>query len=209
MEIKNTTIEAFLRSSAFSFLLFLFWGYFSLIGAQTLLKGFDFTELLWLIYNVTISLLFLIRVRPLAVSMNPIHWAVALLTSFSGFVFLRGGANNYFMSLTANVLIYCALLLGIFTAIILGRSYDFLPALRHVRTEYAYQIIRHPMYLSSIVIKLGYVLKNPSIYNVVLVGIIIVLYDKRAKYEENIMSYDNSYKGYLKQVKYRFLPGIY
>ena len=85
------------------------------------------------------------------------------------------------MSLTANVLIYCALLLGIFTAIILGRSYDFLPALRHVRTEYAYQIIRHPMYLSSIVIKLGYVLKNPSIYNVVLVGIIIVLYDKRGE----------------------------
>lgn len=209
MEIRNTTVESFLKSFAFSFLLCLLWGAFTFIQAQAILKGFDFTELLWLVYNVTISLLFLIRIRPLAVSMNPVHWTVALITSFSGFFFLRGGTNNYALLLTADVLIYSALLLGIVTAIILGRSYDFLPALRYVKTKYVYQIVRHPMYLSSIAIKLGYVLKNPSIYNAVLVGVIIVLYDQRAKYEEEIMSHDDSYKGYLQRVKYRFMPGIY
>jgi protein-S-isoprenylcysteine O-methyltransferase Ste14 len=65
------------------------------------------------------------------------------------------------------------------------------------------------MYLSSIIIKLGYVLKNPSIYNTLLLMVITVLYVKRAKYEENIMSHDNSYVDYLQQVKYRFIPGIY
>lgn len=210
MEIKNTTIESFLKSFGFSFLLFLFWGSFTLIHVRTLLKGFDFTELLWLIYNVTISLLFLIRVKPAVVSMNLFHWMVALITSFSGFFFLRQGTNsNPVLLFTADSLVLFAIFLGIVTAFILGRSYDFLPALRHVKTRYLYQIVRHPMYLSSIIIKLGYVLKNPSIYNILLLMIIIVLYDKRAKYEENIMSHSTSYVDHLQQVKYRFIPGIY
>jgi len=210
VEIRNTTIESFLKSFTFSFLLFLFWGYFSLIDIRTLLKGFDLTKLLWLIYNVTISLLFLIRVKPSVVSMNLIHWTVSLVTSFSGFFFVRRGTNsNPILLFTADFLILFALFLGIVAALILGRSYDFLPALRHVRTEYVYQIVRHPMYLSSIIIKFGYVLKNPSIYNTLLLMVITALYDKRAKYEEDIMSHNNSYVDYLQQVKYRFIPGIY
>lgn len=142
--------------------------------------------------------------------MNLIHWTIALITSFSGFFFVREAANsNPILLFTADALILFALFLGIVAALILGRSYDFLPALRLVRTEFVYQIVRHPMYLSSIIIKLGYVLKNPSIYNALLLVLITVLYDKRAKYEEDIMSHNNSYVDYLQTVKYRFIPGIY
>ena len=210
MEIKNTTIESFLKSFTFSLLLCLFWGSFTLIHTRALLKGFDYTELLWLIYNVTISLLFLIRVKPSVVSMNLIHWTVALITSFSGFFFSRTGANhNSVLLFVVDSLIIFAVFLGIMTAFILGRSYDFLPALRHVKTQYLYKIVRHPMYLSSIIIKLGYALRNPSIYNILLLAVVIVLYDKRSKYEEGIMSHDKSYVDYLQKVKYRFIPGIY
>lgn len=210
MEIKNTTIESFLKSFTFSLLLCLFWASFTFIHTRALLKGFDFTEFLWFIYNVTISLLFLIRVRPSVVSMNLIHWSVALITSFCGFFFVREAANrNPILLFTADALILFALFLGIVAALILGRSYDFLPALRRVKTKFAYHIVRHPMYLSSIIIKVGYVLKNPSFYNAMLALLIIVLYDKRAKYEEDIMSHDNSYVDYLQKVKYRFILGIY
>lgn len=65
------------------------------------------------------------------------------------------------------------------------------------------------MYLSSIAIKLGYVLKNPSIYNIVLLAIVTLLYDRRAKDEEDIMSQSDVYASYLKEVKYRFIPGLY
>jgi protein-S-isoprenylcysteine O-methyltransferase Ste14 len=209
LEIKNRTIESFLKSRNFSFLLCLFWGYFTFIHIQALLKVFDFTELLWLIYNVTISLLFLIRVRPSEVSMNPFHWVVALITSFSGFFFMAGANSKPILLLAAEVLIVFAILLGIVTAIILERSYDFLPALRHVKTKCVYQIVRHPMYASSIIIKLGYILKNPSVYNFALLVAVIILYDRRARFEEDIMSHDDSYVEYIKQVKYRFIPGIY
>ena len=210
MEIKSTKVESFLKSFAFSFLLCLFWGYFCFTSIQVLLNGFGFTQLLWLIYNLTISLLFLIRVRPAVVSMNPVHWIVALVTSFSGFFFYSTGVNHDSVLLfIADGFIILAVFVGITSAFILGRSYDFLPALRGVKTQYLYKIVRHPMYLSSIIIKLGYVLKNPSVYNVLFLAVVVVLYDRRAKYEEGIMSHDSSYADYLQKVKYRFLPGVY
>ena len=105
--------------------------------------------------------------------------------------------------------IIIAVLIGIMTAFTLGRSYDFLPALREVKTKFIYRIVRHPMYRSSIAIEISYILKYPSIYNILLLIIIVVLYDKRARYEENIMSNNESYIRYLKQVRYRFVPGVY
>lgn len=142
--------------------------------------------------------------------MDLAHWVVALITSFSGFLFSREIANGgAVLSYAADSLVVFAIVLGIVAALILGRSYDFLPALRHVKTGYAYQIVRHPMYLSSMIVKLGYVLKNPSVYNAFILLIIIALYDRRSKYEEDIMSHSSSYVAYLRQVKYRFIPGVY
>jgi protein-S-isoprenylcysteine O-methyltransferase Ste14 len=142
--------------------------------------------------------------------MNPIHWTVALITSFSGYFFLREGTNsNLVLLVTADVLIFVSFIFGLVAALILGRSMDFLPALRRVKTQYLYQIVRHPMYLSLILLRLGYVLKNPSIYNFLLFMVFTILYDKWARYEEGVMSHNNSYVDYLHTVKYRFVPGIY
>ena len=93
-------------------------------------------------------------------------------------------------------------------ALTLGRSFGFLPALRHVKTEYVYRIVRHPMYAASVIVKLGYTLRNPSVYNAVLLIVATVLYDRRAKYEEDILSHDRSYVDYVQKVKYRFVPPI-
>jgi protein-S-isoprenylcysteine O-methyltransferase Ste14 len=210
MEIKNAKIEAFLKSFTFSLLLCMFWSYFCITGVKSLIEKFDFVQLLWLTYNIIISLLFLIRTRPAVVSTNPLHWIVALATSFSGFFFSKIDIihnSNYLIFL--NVLLTCAILLGIITAIILGKSYDFLPALREVKIKYVYNLIRHPMYLSSIIIKIVYTSKNPLPYNIILLVVIIFLYDKRTKYEEEILSKDISYIEYMQKVKYRFIPGIY
>ncbi len=210
LEIKNTRIESFLKSFAFSFLLCLYPSFFAFVHIRALLRNFALFDLLWLIHNVIMALLFLIRIRPAVVSMNIIHWAVALMTSFSGFFLLKESASsNQILLHTTDVLILFAFCLQIAAALILGRSFGFLPALRRVKTQYLYQIVRHPMYLSSIIVKLAYVLRNPSIYNVLLLVVIAFLYDKRAKYEEDILLHDSSYVDYLQKVRYRFIPGIY
>ena len=210
MEIKNATIESFLKSFAFSFLLCLYVGFSAVTRTRSLLNEFGLIEFLRLIYSVTASLLFLIRVKPCLVSMNPVHWTVALITSFSAHFFIRETTNNnpnlLFM---ADIFVVFSILLGVATVLVLGRSFGLFPALRKVKTRYVYQIVRHPMYLAAMFFKLGYVLKNPSIYNILLLVVVIILYDRRAKYEEDIMSHDNSYVDYSQKVKYRFIPGIY
>jgi protein-S-isoprenylcysteine O-methyltransferase Ste14 len=210
VEIRNATIDSFLRSSACSILLSLSCVLLAVPHAWALLQGFDVFELLHLAYNVTVAVLFLIRTRPSLVSLSPRHWAVALLTSVSGFFFIRTSRNPHaVLLLTADTLIGAGVLLALAAALVLGRSFDLFPALRRVKTRYVYQIVRHPIYLSALVLRLGYVLKNPSIYNAVLLLLVAVLYDRRAKYEEDILSHDHSYVEYLQQVKYRFVPGIY
>ncbi|HUW19128.1 MAG TPA: methyltransferase [Sedimentisphaerales bacterium] len=210
MEVKNAAIESFLKSFAFSLLLCLYCAFFAFIRARSLLKDFDLFELLHLICNLTLALLFLIRTRPSVVSMNLIHWTVALITSLSGFLFVRESVSpNRSLLFAGHALMIFAFLIDIVAALTLARSFGFLPALRRVKTKYLYQLVRHPMYLASMVLRLGYVLMNPSVYNALLTVLIILLYGKRAKYEEQILSHDNSYVDYLNQVKSRFIPAIY
>ncbi len=210
MEIKNATIEAFLKSFAFSVLLCLYCAFFAILRARALLKSFDPFELLHLAYNVTLALFFLTRTRPSVVSMNLTHWAVALVTSLSGFLFARTAPpSSSLLSFTGDALIAAGILASLAAALTLGRSFDIFPALRRVKTRYAYGIVRHPIYLSALVLRVGYLMKNPSLYNAVLLTLVAVLYDRRAKYEEDILSCDGSYGDYLRRVKYRFIPGIY
>jgi protein-S-isoprenylcysteine O-methyltransferase Ste14 len=142
--------------------------------------------------------------------MNLFHWAAALITSFSGFLFAREDVNpNHTLLFASRVLMLFAFLINIVAVLTLGRSFGFLPALRRVKTKCAYQLVRHPMYLGSIIVRLAYILMHPSVYNALLALLIIVLYDKRAKYEEQILSNDQLYVDYLQKVQYRFIPGVY
>ena len=142
--------------------------------------------------------------------MNPIHWIVALITCFAGFFFQMNDANNsHILTSVANGIISVSFAMVVITTFVLGRSIDFLPALRCVKTGLVYQLVRHPMYVSSIIMRTGYVLKNPSIYNFIILIILAVLYDRRARYEEGILLQDGGYAEYMRLVKYRFVPGVY
>jgi protein-S-isoprenylcysteine O-methyltransferase Ste14 len=210
MEKLKSAIETFLKSFAFSLVLFFYCGFSAYSNVRSLFNEFDFFELVYLIFNLILGLLFLFREKPSLVSTDITHWAVALITSFSGFFYVREQANSIpVLLVTGKALVLFAILLMLFSAMILGRSFGVFPALRRIKTGFVYQLVRHPMYLSSIIIKLGYVLKNPSIYNVAITVAVIFLYDRRAKYEEGILSNDPSYIEYMQKVKRRFVPGVY
>ena len=65
------------------------------------------------------------------------------------------------------------------------------------------------MYVSSILIRLGYLGMHASMYNAAVFAVMVWLYVKRVDYEEDIMQRDERYIEYMRQVRYRFLPGIY
>jgi protein-S-isoprenylcysteine O-methyltransferase Ste14 len=65
------------------------------------------------------------------------------------------------------------------------------------------------MYVSSILIRLGYLGMHASMSNAAVFAVLVWLYVKRVDYEEDIMQQDERYIEYMRQVRYRFLPGIY
>jgi protein-S-isoprenylcysteine O-methyltransferase Ste14 len=202
-------VEWFLKSWVFSALLCAYCVYFAYVRTQNLLAEFDWFELLHLVFNVTLAALFLTRTRPIEVSMNPVHWIVAVVTSFSGFLFVKEGVNSILaLVIAAEVLMIVAAVFTYGAALALGRSFGFLPGLRRIKTGLVYRVVRHPMYFSSILLRVGYVLRCPSVRNAVLLALIAILYDRRAGYEEDILSNDSEYSAYMKRVKYRFVPWV-
>ncbi len=202
-------IERTVSGLGFSVFCFLIWGGLTALRARRLVADFSWMEVVWLVYIATFAVLFLVRSRPTAVSLNPLHWLVALLASFLGLFFAKGSAGIGGTEAVAHGLILFWLAGSGTAALALRRSYDFLPALRGVTTDWLFRFIRHPMYVSSILIRLGYVGMHASMYNAAVFAIMVWLYVKRVDYEENIMQQDERYIEYMRQVRYRFLPGIY
>lgn len=210
MRSQGRLMERAVKSFGFSLVLFLLWGTLTVSKTRALFGRFDALEVCWLLYNVTIAILFLIRMRPSVVSLEPTHWLVALVTSFSGLFFVRAESlPTAVQASLAGGIILVGLVGGWVAALALGRSYDFLPALRGLQTAWVYGIVRHPMYVSSIVIRAGYVIQNPLAPNVCLWAAVIWLYDRRARYEEAIMNEDPRYQDYCERVRFRFVPRLY
>ncbi len=80
-------IERTVSGFGFSVLCFLIWGGLTGLRARHLVVNFSWMEVVWLVYISMFAVLFLVRSRPTAVSLNPLHWLVALLASFSGLFF--------------------------------------------------------------------------------------------------------------------------
>ena len=88
----------------------------------------------------------------------------------------------------------------------LRRSFGIVPAHRGIRTGGLYNLVRHPLYASELFWMLGFVIANPSGWNIALWFCDCVLQFFRASAEERFLGADPIYSQYRARVKYRLLP---
>jgi protein-S-isoprenylcysteine O-methyltransferase Ste14 len=88
----------------------------------------------------------------------------------------------------------------------LRRSFGIVPANRGIRTGGLYSFVRHPLYASELLWMLGFVIANPSGWNIALWFCECLLQFARASAEERFLSLDPVYAEYRARVKYRLLP---
>ena len=205
--------------------LVLLFGYF--IAKETLkvfTAGVHFVDVSFALHNVIFLGAILLRRDHQAVDARLFDQAVALAAFFSGLLFLdplvlaqlgqRAGplATQAFSAQpgAAKVVIAASWLLGAVATVSLGRSFGILIAHREVRTGGAYALVRHPLYTTDLLFRLGVVLQHPYVYNVVVALLSSLAYVYRAVLEERFLSEQSPvYASYRERVRYRFVPWLF
>jgi protein-S-isoprenylcysteine O-methyltransferase Ste14 len=186
-------------------------GYFGWQTWQTLAEHrLDFIEGIFIVHNVIICLCFLLRAPAQAIQTKIGHQAIALCAFYSGVFFMGPKTTQSSLLLQASdLLLLLGMLIGILSLLQLGRSFGVLIAARTVRTEGLYGWIRHPMYLSDIVMRTGYFMSHPSWPVAALLLLSSACYVARALLEEKFLAnVDAAYAAYLRRVRHRFIPGM-
>jgi protein-S-isoprenylcysteine O-methyltransferase Ste14 len=178
---------------------------------RTWMKGsIGYVDIAFALQNVIFVALFLIRRQHSGLDMNLFHQGVATVAFFSGLAFIgqpaTGGAAAQMASSWVTL---AAIILSILTLINLGRSFGVLIAFRKIESRGLYSVVRHPMYLSDILFRVGFIISHLNWLTSVLFVISSACYVYRALLEEKFLARQPEYKEYMGRVKYRFVPFVF
>jgi protein-S-isoprenylcysteine O-methyltransferase Ste14 len=169
----------------------------------------DFVEVAFGIHNVIFLALILVRTPHRAIDTNVARQAVALCAFFSGLAFVDRVTESAALLAASKAVILLAIVLGTATLLNLGRSFGILIAIRSVKTRGLYGLVRHPMYATDILWKIGMLLKKPCALNAAIFAASVACYVWRALLEERFLAAQPEYREYMARVKYRFIPGVF
>jgi len=169
-----------------------------------------FIEISFMAHNALWITMILIRRQHLAVDRNVFHQVVALAAFCSGLLMPIAGQRGSPLVLdVSGGFILVALVLSVATIFNLGRSFGILIAVRRVETGGLYRIVRHPMYVTDLLIRVGYLISHCTPLNLGIVAATALCYGYRAILEERFLSQWPEYREYREKVKYRFIPGVF
>jgi protein-S-isoprenylcysteine O-methyltransferase Ste14 len=157
-----------------------------------------------LIVNCICVTMYVARRDASSISQSPLLWLLA----FAGTcvtLLLRPGAPSI-TSDVGNIVQLVGIAAIVASMLSLRRSYGIVPANRGIRTGGLYNFVRHPLYASELFWMLGFVIANPSGWNIGLWLCDCALQFSRACAEERFLSVDPVYSQYRTRVKYRLLP---
>jgi protein-S-isoprenylcysteine O-methyltransferase Ste14 len=102
-----------------------------------------------------------------------------------------------------------ALLVVIAGKVSLGRSFGLMPANRGVVSTGLYRLVRHPIYLGYLIAHVGFIMANPTPWNIAVFAIADIALLARAVCEERTLSRDAAYRSYQTRVRWRVVPGLF
>ncbi len=171
---------------------------------------FEYIEAAYLAQTLVVGFLFLVRKPAKAVDGSVRRQAVALAAFLSGVAFVGAPATSdpVLVGVSRGV-IFAANVLGIVTLANLGKSFGVLIAFREIRTRGLYSLVRHPMYGTDILLRVGYLVSHFTPVTGILFGVSTACYVCRAVLEERFLAAQPEYRAYMDRVRYRLIPYVF
>jgi protein-S-isoprenylcysteine O-methyltransferase Ste14 len=178
------------------------------ISADFLATG-RLTGLLLLASETLVVILTVLRRAPSMVNRT---WRARLLTGLSmvGPPLVRPASIAAVAPELVTVALTAAgLLIVIGGKVSLGRSFGLMPANRGVVSGGLYRFVRHPIYLGYLITHVGFVMANPTFWNILTLLAADAALVVRAVCEEQTLAHDAAYRAYQSRVRWRVLPGVF
>jgi protein-S-isoprenylcysteine O-methyltransferase Ste14 len=182
------------------------------LATHRLIGGLFFVEQAWFV------LAFLIRRPPrraaaieagsgLNTKLTP--WLLAAGGTFGGLLLRPTGLHPQWGVDAGFALQLIGLVIAIVSLVALGRSFGFVAADRGLVTRGAYAVVRHPVYVSYIIIQAGYLVQSISLRNAIVVLGATACNIGRARVEERVLASAPGYEDYRQRVRWRLVPGLW
>lgn len=123
---------------------------------------------------------------------------------------LRPTENDPLIAPTiCGIMILLGVTLQIAAKLSLRRNIGIVAANRGVSTGGPYRLLRHPLYAAYALVGIGFVLLNPTFWNVSVLLIGSAVQVARIIVEERLLMNDASYRTFAEKVRYRVIPLIF
>jgi protein-S-isoprenylcysteine O-methyltransferase Ste14 len=170
----------------------------------------DVPRLVLTLQLAVIVLTMALRRPPVRVTANPLFWLLAFVATY--WTFLTDGLYEFGRPLVPEWLStgvsLSAFAIGFWARLSLGRNIGFVPAERSIVTTGAYAYVRHPIYSGIFVAVLALQLRDFSWRNLVLDGLLCLLWVIKTFIEEGFLRENPAYACYMQTVRWRWFPGI-
>ena len=165
------------------------------------------TVLIFVAMETTVVIMLILRPNPKKRATTFWPWFFAIFGTFLPLTLSPlGVTTNAFVGET---LVLLGGTMAIASYLSLNTSHGTTPALRNVKTKGMYTFVRHPMYLSYIVLFVGYLNISLSPLNLAVIVTTIFCLTQRIRYEEKILFQSPDYVAFAKKTQYRLFPFLY
>jgi len=152
--------------------------------------------------------LVLVRRPAKAISQTAADWFTAYAAALAPILLTPGGHALIDPRICGGLMVV-GLLINLYGKACLARSFGLVAANRGVRRSGPYRVVRHPIYAGNALTQIGFVLGNPTGFNLALCLAGLALQVIRLQAEEKLLGQDPVYAEYMTKVPYRLAPGVY
>ena len=189
-----------------SIILSLMWLLFAQLHVHAFYATGEQVFLIFILSETLQAVFFLFRSQPKSVSTELYVWLIAIGGTFATLCFRPGGVVIWQGGQVLLIIGFCLQIIGLIS---LNRSFALVAARRKIKTDFAYRIVRHPMYASYSISNIGYLLFNFTPLNLLCLTFVLIFFILRIIEEEKLLSKDAQYLAYMKEVRYRLIPFLY